>query len=98
MKNLFFWISVLFAVSLSAQDKFTVNGIIKDAVNGETIFGASVYFKNTNTGVLTNEYGFYSITVTQGTYTLIVSYMGYEEIIQEIDLENDQKLDFELVV
>ena len=88
--------SILFSVLLSAQDKYTVNGIIKDAQNGETIFGASVYFKNTNTGVLTNEYGFYSITGTGGTYTLIISYMGYDEVVQELILDKDQKIDLEL--
>ena len=95
MKRILFLVSILFSVLLSAQEKYTVNGIIKDAQNGETIFGASVYFKNTNTGVLTNEYGFYSITGT-GTYTLIVSYMGYDEIVQEIDLDKNQKIDFEM--
>ncbi|MCK5638596.1 MAG: TonB-dependent receptor, partial [Flavobacteriaceae bacterium] len=96
MKKLFFLVSILFSVLLSAQDKYTVNGIIKDAQNGETIFGASVYFKNTNTGVLTNEYGFYSITGTGGTYTLIISYMGYDEVVQELILDKDQKIDLEL--
>ncbi len=97
MRNIFFLVSVLFTVLLSAQDRFTVNGIIKDAENGETIFGASVYFKNSNTGVLTNEYGFYSITATKGTYSLTVSYMGFSNIVYEIDLDKDLKLDFELV-
>lgn len=97
MKKLFFLIAVFFTFFLSAQDRFTVNGIIKDAENGETVFGASVYFKNTTIGLLTNEYGFYSLTVPEGTYTLIISYMGYDEIVQEIIIDRDQKYDFELV-
>ena len=98
MKKLFFLIPVFFTFFLSAQDRFTVNGIIKDAENGETVFGASVYLKNTTIGLLTNEYGFYSLTVPKGTYTLIISYMGYNEIVQEIIIDRDQKYDFELVV
>ncbi len=97
MKKLFFLIPVFFTFFLSAQDRYTVNGIIKDAENGETVFGASVYFKNTTIGLLTNEYGFYSLTVPKGTYTLIISYMGYDEIVKEILIDKDQKFDFELI-
>jgi len=97
MKKLFFLIPVFFSFFLSAQDRYTVNGIIKDAENGETVFGASVYFKNTTIGLLTNEYGFYSLTVPKGNYTLIISYMGYDEIVKEILIDKDQKFDFELI-
>ena len=92
----FFLLSILFTSLLSAQDKNTINGTITDSANGETLFGASVYFKNTTIGVLTNEYGFYSLTAPKGSYSLIVSYMGYGELIQEIELDVSQKIDFEL--
>ncbi len=92
----FFLLSILFTSLLSAQDKNTINGTITDSMNGETLFGASVYLKNTTIGVLTNEYGFYSLTAPKGTYSLIVSYMGYDELVQEIVLEVNQKMDFEL--
>ena len=84
-------------ITLTAQDKHTINGTITDSINGETLFGASVYLKNTTIGVLTNEYGFYSLTVPDGTYVLTVSYMGYDEISKEIVVAVNQKIDFELV-
>jgi len=92
----FFLLFILFTSLLSAQDNYTINGTIKDSENGETLFGASVYFKNTTIGVLTNEYGFYSLTAPKGSYSLIVSYMGYNELMEDIVLDANQKLDFEL--
>jgi hypothetical protein len=79
-----------------AQENYTVSGTIKDANNGETLLGASIYFKGTNIGVMSNEYGFYSLTVPRGNYTLGVSYLGYSQSTKEIQLVKDQKIDFEI--
>ena len=87
---------MLFTTVLSAQDNYTVSGIVKEASNGETAFGASVFLKGTNIGAVTNEYGFYSITAPKGTYNLEVSYIGFSDVTQEIILDKDQKMDFEI--
>jgi hypothetical protein len=87
-----FW---LLATSASAQN-YTLSGTISDKSNGETQFGANVFLKGTSIGVITNEYGFYSITAPKGNYTLSISYLGYSEIVQEVALTKNQKLDFEL--
>jgi len=79
-----------------AQEKNTVNGKITDNANGEVLFGASVFFKNTTIGVVTNEYGFYSITAPKGDYVLVISYLGYTEIEKEISLQGNLTLDFEI--
>ena len=79
-----------------AQKSYTINGTITDKVNGETLFGASVFLQGTTIGVVTNEYGFYSITATEGTYTVVVSYMGFSEVNQEVILDKNQKLNFEI--
>ena len=94
--NKIIFIFILFISLLSAQEKYTINGTIKDVTNGETLFGASIYFQNTYIGVQSNEYGFYSITAPKGEYTLIVSYMGYDEIVKEILLDKNQKLNIEI--
>lgn len=96
MRKLLFFVLILFTFLASAQSKYTVNGTIRDAYNGETLFGATIYLKNTSIGVLTNEYGFYSITTEQGKYTLVISYMGYDHIVLDVALNKDLKLDFEL--
>ncbi|GAA3629065.1 TonB-dependent receptor [Flavivirga jejuensis] len=95
MKNLVL-LFMLFTAILSAQDNYTVSGIVKEASNGETAFGASVFLKGTRIGSITNEYGFFSITAPKGTYTLTVSYIGFESMGQEITLDQNQKVNFEI--
>ena len=87
---------LLFTSILFAQENYTISGIVKDASNGETTFGASVFLKGTNVGSITNEYGFYSITAPKGDYTLIISYVGYKTLKKTITLNKNEKLNFEL--
>ncbi|AXG68930.1 TonB-dependent receptor SusC [Kordia sp. SMS9] len=96
MKNSFVCLCFLMSTFLFAQEKFSVSGTIKDQKNGETLFGATVYLKGTTNGTVTNEYGFYSITASEGTYTLVVSFLGYENVTKEITLNADQTLNFEI--
>ena len=81
---------------LFAQDNYTTSGIIKDVSNGETVFGATVYLKGTTIGTLSNEYGFYSITAPKGTYNLVISYMGFTDVSQQITWNKDQQIDFDI--
>ncbi|MGB0880570.1 MAG: TonB-dependent receptor [Polaribacter sp.] len=80
-----------------AQEKATISGIIKDADTGETVLGANIYFKNTSMGTMTNNYGFYSMTVPKGNYNLIVSYLGYNTIEKNISLVENNTLNIELI-
>lgn len=86
---------LLFPGVLAAQ-KFTLNGYVKDAANGEALIGATIYLKPLNTGTVTNEYGFYSITVGPGSYEVQFSYLGYLTIGRTIDLSKNQRVDIEL--
>ncbi|MGZ6540108.1 MAG: carboxypeptidase-like regulatory domain-containing protein, partial [Bacteroidia bacterium] len=81
-----------------AQDKkkYTISGYVKDASNGEYSIGANVYIKELLKGGNTNQYGFYSITVEEGSYTLIASYVGYENFVKQIKLDKDIRLNIEL--
>ena len=88
----------MFSTFLYGQERHTINGTIKDFSNGETLFGASIFLKGTNIGVLSNEYGFYSLSAPKGNYTLVISYLGYKEVSKEVDLTIDQKFDIELEV
>ncbi|CAZ98636.1 TonB-dependent receptor [Zobellia galactanivorans] len=87
---------LLVTTSGMAQENFTISGKISDKEDGETLFGASVFLEGTTIGVVTNEYGFYSITAPKGNYRLLISYMGYSEKYQEVSLDKNQKLDFEI--
>ena len=85
-----------FSTALSAQERVTVKGYVKDASNGETLIGATVYLNGTSKGTATNEYGFYSLTVDPGNYTLVASYLGFEDQRQEVELIGNFTIDFEL--
>lgn len=62
-----------------AQARYTISGTIKDAQTGESLIGATVLAPGLKqSGVVTNDYGFYSLTLPAGTYTLQISYVGYK--------------------
>lgn len=76
--------------------RFTISGYVKDAKTGEYLIGANVYLKELLKGTATNQYGFYSLTVDQGNYTLVVNYLGYKEFSQTIVLDKDFRINTEL--
>ncbi|MBA4145242.1 MAG: hypothetical protein C0523_05725, partial [Cytophaga sp.] len=80
----------------SAQQKFTISGYVKDIANGEALIGATVFVKEINNGATTNEYGFYSITLVPGTYTVQYIYLGYTTDIKTITLDKNTPLNIEL--
>jgi hypothetical protein len=79
-----------------AQTKHTISGSIKSAASGEEIIGASIVIKELKTGTTSNQYGFYSITIPSGEYTLVVSSLGYENKVEVVHLDTDRQLKLEL--
>ena len=82
--------------STYAQDKFTISGYIKDASNGETLIGATLYIPELNLGASSNEYGFYSISIPPGTYQLEYAYLGFENFTKSITLSENITENIEL--
>jgi hypothetical protein len=82
--------------SALAQKNLSISGNIKDAKNGEELIGASIAVPALKTGVTTNAYGFYSLSLPAGTYKVEISYVGYETQIKEITLNQNLKLNIEL--
>ncbi|MFV8337019.1 TonB-dependent receptor [Flavobacterium sp. RSP29] len=91
-----FLVVLLSSFSGFAQEKFTLSGTIIDANSNETLIGVNVVIPALKTGVTTNEYGFYSITVPQGTYSIQISYLGYQTIEETINLNQNIKNNFNL--
>jgi len=97
MKKIFFLLGLLvFIASAFAQKKFTVSGYIKDAKNGEAMIGATVLVKELKTGVSSNVYGFYSISVPEGNYSLVYNMLGYQPITKTVQLSQDLTQNMEL--
>ena len=96
MKHLISVILILATLNLYGQGN-TLSGYVRDASNGETLIGASVVVSGTNQGVVTNVYGFYSLTLEPNTYDIEFRYIGYENISESVDLTSEnQRLDVEL--
>ncbi len=68
--------------SAAAQTTCTLSGTVRDAATGEDLPGATVQVVEAKAGTTTNGYGFYSVTVPPGTYTLVVSYLGFATLRQ----------------
>lgn len=81
---------------ISAQNRYTISGIVTDNKTTETLIGVNVIVPELKNGTMTNEYGFYSITLDEGTYKIQISYLGFKTIIQTIDLNTDKTLNFRL--
>ncbi len=60
-----------------SQEKFTLSGTISENGTGETLIGVNVIIPQLNTGVVTNQYGFYSITLPKGEYEILYSSIGF---------------------
>jgi hypothetical protein len=81
-----------------AQQKYTLNGYVKDALNGEELIGASVYISSLNSGTLTNAYGFYALTVPAGTYDIAFSFIGYKSQVVSVTISSDQSKNVEMSI
>jgi hypothetical protein len=80
-----------------AQDNYTINGVVKDSLSGETLIGVTLKFTTaTQSGTSTNAYGFYSYKLNPGDYNLSVSYVGYRSINRKISINSDIRLDFNM--
>lgn len=68
------------------SQKYTLSGYITDEESAETLIGATLYCKELEIGTSSNEYGFYSITMPEGSYELTFSYVGYSSKVERIEL------------
>ena len=84
------------SVSELAKQKFTISGIISDANSNETLIGVNISIPELKTGVTTNEYGFYSLTLPKGIYKIQITYLSYQTIEETINLNQNIKNNFKL--
>lgn len=89
---------ILFALSFSSysQDKYTISGYVRSAETGEELIGATVAVRSLNTGVSSNVYGFYSLTLQEGSYEVSYTYIGFQEVKKTIELNQNIELNVEL--
>ena len=102
MKTNALWLGIIlfcFCNSTLAQQeeiKFTLSGQIRAASSNESLIAVTVFIPELNTGVSTNKYGFYSVSLYPGTYTIEVSSIGYHKHVEIVELSENYRLDIYL--
>jgi hypothetical protein len=86
----------LVSISLLAQTNYTISGYVQENESGENLIGVSIYDKNTFKGTVTNQYGFYSLTLEEGKYDIIYSFIGLESVTKNIILTKDTRINISL--
>ena len=95
--GMFFLLLALASPAIAQLPQFhTISGFVTDQESGEKLIGANLYVFALNTGTVTNNYGFYSLTLPADSLYLRVSYLGYETRDFAIDLRDDIALNVEL--
>jgi hypothetical protein len=83
--------------SVSGQSTVVLSGSVKDKQTGESLIKAVVRIQELpNAGIISNEYGFYSLSLPKGNYSALVSQVGYETLVQKIKLDSSQSINFYL--
>lgn len=88
--------SLIFSLSAYSQSKFSISGYVKDKTSGEDLVGASIGINETGGGTVSNVYGYYTISLSEGNYTLKVNYIGYKEEEIKVALKKDQRINIQL--
>ncbi|MEY4595014.1 MAG: hypothetical protein RIQ47_1424 [Bacteroidota bacterium] len=100
LRRYFYSISLLvfslIALSVSGQSTYTISGYIKELATGESLPGAGIFIPEKGKGTTTNTYGFYSITLPEGNYTLVYSFIGFEPQTKLIVLDKDVRMNISL--
>jgi hypothetical protein len=105
IKKIIFPLLILFLVFYETQAnvdpnskplRYSISGKIRDLHSGEALLGATIFVKELKTGAVSDLYGNYSLTLDEGNYTLVYSYIGYQTIEKSILLNNDLKISIEL--
>ncbi|MDP5076474.1 MAG: TonB-dependent receptor, partial [Nonlabens sp.] len=84
---------IVFAFAKAYSQKFTLSGTISELKTSETLLSVNVLVPELSTGTLSNEYGFYSITLPEGTYKITYATIGFKSITKTIVLDKNIKLD-----
>jgi hypothetical protein len=87
LKNKLTLVLILASFAMFAQEKFTLSGTISEGQSGETMIGVNILIPALQTGVVSNQYGFYSITLPKGIHQVTYTNLGFESYSQTIELK-----------
>ena len=96
LSTLFFFVCLTNNFAQTTDTKVTLSGYIKDSANGESIVGAIVKIEGTELSANSNVYGFYSLSVAAGNYTVVVNQAGFTSSRINLNITQDLTRNFEL--
>ena len=96
IKNCFSYFFILFPIICFSQNNITISGYVDEAESGEKLIGATIYDLKSGKGTITNDYGFYSLTIPKDSIKIRVSYIGYVTQIFEDYPVSDVSQNFSL--
>jgi len=76
-------------VNFQTNERHTISGYITESGSRENLLGVSIYVPALKLGTVSNDYGFFSLTLPEGRHEVYISYIGYSTQIKEIDLAED---------
>lgn len=79
------------------KKQHTISGYVTDANSQETLLGASIYESSTMKGSVTNNFGYYSIKLSDGMVNLKASFVGFEPYETAFELKRDTVINISLV-
>ncbi|MEQ1747655.1 MAG: TonB-dependent receptor [Saprospiraceae bacterium] len=96
MKKILTGLLAIASLATLKSQNLTISGYVRDAQSGEELLFATVAAPTASVGISTNEYGFFSLSLPQGKHRIVCSYVGYQILEQEIDLQKNLRLDLSL--
>lgn len=84
------------AEPVKRKRRFTISGYVSQEGSGEKLISATVAVKGTSIGTISNEFGFYSLTLEEGAYDVVTSYVGYQTIENKVELKENRQLNISL--
>ena len=95
--HIIIFLFLIFMPSLSfAQTKFSISGYVREKESRELLPGVNIYIPSLKAGVITNNYGYYSISLREDNYEIHFSYSGYEPVVKSIQLSSNQIVNIDL--
>ena len=91
-------IGVLLTVSIFAQQKYTISGYVREKGSMENLPGVAVVNTKTKAGTITNNYGFYSLTIPADSVDFFVTYVGYQPYNVKFKLTKDTVINVDLAI
>ena len=95
-KHLIFLLLTFLSFYSYGQKNYTISGYVQESESGENLIGVSIYDKETFKGTVTNQYGFYSLTLEEGNYEIIYSFIGLESTTKKVNLSKDLRINISL--